>query len=73
MKGDLMPEEKKSRYTESQKRAAEKYLSEKVEDIKIRVPKGKKEVIRSHATGQGESMNQFIVRAIDETMERDAE
>lgn len=68
-----MPEEKKSRYTESQKRAAEKYLSEKVEDIKIRVPKGKKEIIRTHAAGQGESMNQFVVRAIDETMERDAE
>ena len=67
-----MSEEKKSRYTASQKKAAEKYLSEKVEDIRIRVPKGQKDIIKGHAARQGESLNQFVVRAIDETMERDA-
>lgn len=66
-----MSEEKKSRYTESQKKAAEKYLAEKVEDIRIRVPKGQKDIIRAHAAGQGESMNQFVIRAISETMSRD--
>ena len=39
--------------------------------IKTRVSKGKKEVIREHATKNGESLNGFINRAIDETMERD--
>ena len=70
---DIMPEEKKSRYTDAQKRAAEKYLKESVEDVRIRVPKGQKAVIKAHAERQGESMNAFVVRAINETMERDAE
>ncbi len=63
--------EKKSRYTEAQKRAAEKYLHETVEDVRIRVPKGQKEVIKAHAEKQGESMNQFVIRAIAEAMQRD--
>lgn len=66
-----METEKKTRYTDAQKRASEKYLKESVEDIKIRVPKGQKDIIKAHASKQGESMNAFVVRAIDETMERD--
>ena len=66
-----MSEEKKSRYTEAQAKAAKKYLSETVEDVRIRVPKGQKAIIKTHADNQGESMNQFVVRAINETMERD--
>jgi len=68
-----LPEEKKSRYTPAQKKAAEKYLKESVEDIRIRVPKGKKAIVKAHAEQQGESMNQFVIRAINETMERDTE
>ena len=66
-----MTEEKKSRYTKAQAKAARKYLKESVEDIKIRVPKGQKAVIKAHADRQQESMNQFVIRAINETMERD--
>ena len=66
-----MSEEKKNRYTEAQARASAKYLSEKVEDIRIRVPKGQKAVIKAHAEKLDESMNQFVIRAISETMERD--
>ena len=66
-----MTEEKKSRYTEAQAKAARKYLKESVEDIKIRVPKGQKAVIKAHADRHQESMNQFVIRAINETMERD--
>ena len=66
-----MSEEKKNRYTEAQARASAKYLSEKVEDISIRVPKGQKAVIKAHAEKLDESMNQFVTRAISETMERD--
>ena len=66
-----MSEEKKNRYTEVQARASAKYLSEKVEDIRIRVPKGQKAVIKAHAEKLDESMNQFVTRAITETMERD--
>ena len=66
-----MPEEKKSRYTEAQAKAAKKYLKESVEDIRIRVPKGDKAKVQEHAASVGESMNAFVVRAINETMERD--
>ena len=57
-----MSEEKKSRYTEAQARSAKKYLTETVEDVRIRVPKGQKAIIKAHAESQGESMNQFVVR-----------
>lgn len=69
-----MLKEKKSTYTgqtEARRRANAKYLSETVEDIRIRVPKGKKDIIKAHATEQGESLNGFVNRAIDEAMERD--
>lgn len=59
--------------TDAQKKAAKKYLAESVEDIRIRVPKGQKAVIKSHADKNGESMNAFVTRAITETMEREAE
>ena len=68
-----MSDAKKGRYTEAQAKAAKKYLKESVEDVRIRVPKGQKAVIKDHAEKQGESMNAFVVRAINETMERDAE
>lgn len=67
-----MSEDKKSTYTDAKKRANAKYLSETVEDVRIRVPKGQKAVIKAHAEKMGESMNQFVIRAIDETMQRDS-
>ena len=57
--------------SEARKRANDKYLKEKVEEFKVRFPKGKKDEIKAHAEAQGESTNAFINRAIDETMERD--
>lgn len=58
--------ESKGRYTEAQKRSAEKYLQEKVEDIRIRVPKGQKDIIKARAEAQGKSLNQFIIDCINE-------
>ncbi|MDO4297312.1 MAG: hypothetical protein Q4C59_02395 [Lachnospiraceae bacterium] len=69
-----MPDEKKSTYTgqtDARRKASAKYLKESVEDVRIRVPKGQKTVIKNHAEQQGESMNQFVIRAINETMKRD--
>ena len=39
--------------------------------INLTVPKGNKDKIKAHAEENGESVNGFINRAIDETMERD--
>lgn len=43
------------------------------DQVRLTVPKGKKEVIRAHAASVGESVQGFINRAIDETMQRDAD
>ena len=57
--------------TDAQKRARDKWLTEKVEDIRFRVPKGKKAVIQEHAAKLGESVNAFINRAVDEAIAHD--
>jgi len=57
--------------SKAQQRAVNKYMKENYDEIKVRVEKGKKENIKSHAEAQGESVNGFINRAIDETLERD--
>lgn len=59
--------------SKAQQRAVNKYMKENYDEIKIRMPKGKKELIKAHADAQGESVNCFINRAVDETMERDKE
>lgn len=59
-------------YTPAKKRANEKYLNTKVDNILIRVPKGKKEIIQDAANKKGVSVNQFIVDAIDKAIEPDA-
>ena len=59
--------------SEALKRAVKKYNQEKVDRIPMRVPKGKKEIIQAHAAKRGESINAFLNRAVDETMERDSQ
>ncbi len=48
-----------------------RYNAEKYDSLRIVVPKGTKEIIREHAENKGESINGFVNRAINETMERD--
>ena len=57
--------------TETKKRAYKKWESKEVDDLRIRVPKGCREIIRDHATARGETINSFVFRSITETMERD--
>lgn len=57
--------------TDARRKANQKYLKESVEDIRIRVPRGQKEVYKAYADSQGESLNSFVIRAMNETMERD--
>ncbi|SNU04657.1 hypothetical protein SAMN06297422_101200 [Lachnospiraceae bacterium] len=70
-----MPEhetkEKKSRYTPSQAKAAKRYLTENVEDIKIRVRKGEKMKYKEAAANAGESLNTFIIKAMNERIEKE--
>ncbi len=64
-----MPPQK---YTEARKEGNRKWDAANLDRISIAVPKGKKDVIKAHAEAQGESVNGFINRAIDETMARDS-
>ena len=56
--------------SDAQKKASVRYL-EKLDEVRIRMPKGKKATIQAHAQAHSESVNGFINRAIQETMERD--
>ena len=58
-------ENKKSEYRND-------WISKTYDRINLTVPKGRKEAVKAHAEAQGESLNAFINRAIQEAMERDA-
>ena len=57
--------------SKAQQKAVSKYMKENYDELKARIPKGQKEIIKSHAEAQGESLNAFINRAIVYTMEKD--
>ena len=60
--------------SEAQKKATAKYEQQKYDKVLLRLlEKGKKDKIKAHADKQGESLNGFINRAIDDTMKRDNE
>lgn len=52
----------------------DRYNAKAYDEIKVRVSKGDKELIKAHADRfDNGSVNAFINRAINETMERDQE
>ena len=57
--------------SKAQQKAVQKYVSEKYDRHVLTMPKGKKADLQAHAQQQSESLNGFINRAIDETVERD--
>lgn len=57
--------------SKAQQKAVNKYMAANYDRINLTVPKGRKEEIQAHAVARGESVNGFIGRAIDETIERD--
>ena len=52
--------------TPAQKRAHAKYEAEKVDQIKFRVPKGKRALIQECANKNNESVNAMLNRLVDE-------
>ena len=49
--------------SKAQQRAVNKYVKNNYDEIKLRMPKGKKEIIQAHAAQRGESVNAYITRA----------
>ena len=58
--------------SKAQQKAVAKYDAKAYDKTLLRLPKGKLDVVRAHAEAQGESVNGFIGRSIQETMERDS-
>ena len=57
--------------SKAQQKAVNKYMNANYDRINLTVDKGKKDIIKAHADSKGESVNGFINRAINETIERD--
>ena len=49
-----------AKYSEAQKRAVAKYNAKSYDEIKIRVPKGRKAIISTYAASKGKSTNGLI-------------
>ncbi len=56
---------------ERNKNAIKKYLAEKTDDIRVRVPKGKKDEYKSHAQSKGMSLNAYIIGLIEADMKKE--
>ena len=57
--------------SKAQQKAVNKYMKSNYDRVNLVMPKGKKDVIQVHAAQQGESVNAYINRAIDEARQRD--
>lgn len=55
-------------YTDAQKRATAKYIRANLDDIKIRVPKGKREEYKTYAESKGMSLTKLIITLIEADM-----
>ena len=66
-----MSNKKKPYIINGERVTLEEYRKTKYEDLRIRVPKGKKDIIKKHVETTGESLNTFVNIAIDEKIERD--
>ena len=61
------------KYTEAQKQSAKKWDTANLDRMSLAVPKGQRDIIRTHAEERGETVNGFLNRAINETIKRDKE
>lgn len=58
-------------YSEAQKKATAKYMKNNLDEIKIRVAKGQKQVIADYAAKDGKSLNGYIKTAIQGKIKAD--
>ena len=60
------------KYTEARKEGNRKWDAANLDRISVAMTKGKKDEIKAAASAVGESMNQYIIGAVDERMERES-
>ena len=59
--------------SKAQQAAVNKYVKNNYDRINVTFPNGQKEQLKKHASSLNESVNAFIVRAVNETIERDSQ
>ena len=57
--------------SKAQQKAVNKYVRNNYDRINVTLPKGRRDQLKEHARAKNESVNGFILRAIDETISRD--
>lgn len=68
-----MAAEKNKKNSDAKIQANNRYSAKAYDRINIIVPKGKKALIAEKASAQGDSMNQYVNKAIDAYMGEDTE
>lgn len=68
MGGDILAPQK---YTEARKRGNQKWDAENLDRLSIAAPKGYRDALKARAAARGESVNAYIIRAIDTQVRRD--
>jgi len=46
--------------SKAQQRAVAKYMAANYDEVKIRIPKGRKQAVEAHAASKGESVNGLV-------------
>ena len=59
--------------SKAQQRAVDKYVKNNYDRVEFKPEQGEKARYKAHAEKMGESLNQFLIRAVDETIQRDNE
>ena len=60
------------KYTEARKEGNRRWDEANLDRVSIALPKGKKDEIKAAALAAGESMNQYIIAAVDARIELDS-
>lgn len=55
--------------SKAQQAAVHKYVKEKYDRMELTLPKGRKEALKAIATANGESVNAFVSRLVNEAIE----
>lgn len=59
--------------SEKQKAYASKHIAEKLDELKVRPPKGTKERWQMAAARAGQSTQQYIIQAVEDRIQRESE
>lgn len=52
-------------YTKAQGKASQKYIAANLEEVRFRVKKGEKAALQIAAAAAGDSMTQYVIKAIN--------